>query len=154
MTKVFYSASTGGFYESDINGDKIPPDSVEITSEYRWELVNAQSAEKIITADGSGYPILTAPPPPTQSQIIAQYESALDTHLDSVAKAYRYDDRKSFALRAAYPGPYQAEGLAFAQWMDDCNVQAYSLLQSVTAGETPKPTIEEMIAALPRFVLP
>lgn len=98
--------------------------------------------------------ILQAPPPPTQAQIVAQYESALDAHLDAIAKAHRYDDRKSFVLRAGYAGPYQAEGIAFAQWMDDCNVKAYALLQSVIAGEVEMPTIEAMIAGLPVFTLP
>lgn len=84
---------------------------------------------------------------------IAQYESALDTHLDSVAKLHRYDSRLTFALRAGFPGPYQAEGTAFAQWMDTCNVQAFALLSEVQAGNAAMPTIEAFIASLPEFAL-
>ena len=94
------------------------------------------------------------PPTPTQAEIIAKYESALDAHLDAVAKAHRYNDRFSFALRAGFVGPYQSEGIVFATWMDTCNVQAFALLQSVLDGTAELPTIEDFIAALPTFVLP
>lgn len=83
-----------------------------------------------------------------------RYEQRLDNHLDSVAQVNRYNDRFTFALRAGYTGPYQAEGIAFAQWMDACNVQAYTLLQSVLAGTVPAPTLDEFVAELPDFVMP
>jgi len=92
--------------------------------------------------------------PPTQEQIIAQYERVLDVHLDSVARQHRYNDRFTFALRAGYFGPYQAEAIAFAQWMDDCNVQAFARMSRVLAGLEPMPTIEDLIAELPAFVKP
>lgn len=85
------------------------------------------------------------------SRNISRYESALDAHLDSVARSYRYDNRFTFALRAAYAGPWQAEGIAFAQWMDTCNAQSFALLQQVLAGQAALPSLEEFIAALPEF---
>lgn len=95
-----------------------------------------------------------APPTLAQEEIIAQYEKALDAHLDSVAKIYRYDSRFTFALRAGYSGPYQAEAIAFAQWMDDCNVHAFARMSRVLEGAEPMPTIEALIADLPVFILP
>lgn len=94
-----------------------------------------------------------APHVPTTAEIVAQYERALDAHLDSVAKQYRYDNRFTFALRAGYPGPYHDEAVAFAAWMDTCNVQAFTLLSEVQAGNATMPTIEGFIAGLPVFVL-
>lgn len=86
---------------------------------------------------------------------VAVFESALDAHLDSVAVAHRYRDRVTFALRAGYAGPYQAEGVAFAQWMDACNQQAYTLLESVLSGtQYPPESIEAFLALLPAFELP
>jgi hypothetical protein len=85
------------------------------------------------------------------SRHIVKYESALDAHLDAVAKQYRYDTRFTFALRAAYPGPWQAEGIAFAQWMDACNIQAFTLLQQVLAGQAALPSLADFIASLPEF---
>ena len=93
-------------------------------------------------------------PPPTTEQLIAEYEAALDTHLDAVAKQHRYRDRVTFAMRAGYPGPWQAEGAAFGTWMDSCNQVAYALMNAVMLGDADLPTKEEFIAALPAFVLP
>lgn len=95
-----------------------------------------------------------APPNLSQEEIIAQYERALDAHLDSVAQHHRYDNRFTFALRAGYAGPYQAEAVAFAQWMDDCNVQAFARMSRVLEGAEGMPTIESLIADLPIFVKP
>jgi hypothetical protein len=85
------------------------------------------------------------------SRHIAKYEAALDAQLDAVARRYRYDNRFTFALRAAYPGPWRADGIAFAQWMDACNVQAFTLLQEVMAGQAVLPSLADFIASLPEF---
>lgn len=56
--KFFYAESTGGFYNSAIHGDNIPPDSVEITAERHLELLSGQSSGLLISSDESGMPIL------------------------------------------------------------------------------------------------
>ncbi|KAE9639050.1 phage tail protein [Pseudomonas sp. PB106] len=58
---MFYSKSTGGFYNPAINTN-IPSDAVEITQEYWMELLNGQSSGKIIVANDDGYPVLIDPP--------------------------------------------------------------------------------------------
>lgn len=83
--------------------------------------------------------------------MVQRYEQALDNHLDAVAKQYRYNDRFTFALRAGYAGPWQADGVAFAQWMDTCNASAFALMEQVLSGDAPAPTVEEFIAGLPEF---
>lgn len=70
-TVYYYAASTGGFYNSSVHGTDIPADSVIITEEYWQELLNGQSAGKVIKPDENGYPILVDPPPPTLEQITA-----------------------------------------------------------------------------------
>lgn len=90
-----------------------------------------------------------APEPLTVEQTIALYEDALDAHLDAVAKADRWRDRFTFAVRAGYENPWQAKAKAFGTWMDDCNARAYALLAAVTAGTTELPTVEDFIAAMP-----
>ena len=69
MTTYFYSASTGGFYTSDIN-PVMPADVVEITEEYYQSLLQGQSEGLQIVADAQGYPILITPVPvpPTAEQ--------------------------------------------------------------------------------------
>jgi hypothetical protein len=83
-----------------------------------------------------------------------KFDAALTTHLDSTAQARRYDNRITCAVRAGYPGPFQAEGQAFASWMDACNWQAYQVLAGVQSGSLTLPTVDEFIADLPEMVWP
>lgn len=83
---------------------------------------------------------------------LKKYEQALDIHMDSVAREHRYDSRFTFALRAGYQSQFQEEGLAFAQWMDSCNVAAYTLMEEVKAGIKSMPKDEaEFLSILPVF---
>ena len=79
------------------------------------------------------------PTPPSIDEQIAVFDAALVAHLDATARERRYDNRITCALRAGYPGPFQAEGIAFASWMDQCNALAYQLLAEVVAGTRPMP---------------
>ena len=94
------------------------------------------------------------PPAPTPLTG-ADFEAALDAHLDAVAKARRYTSRFTCALRAGYDGPFRAEGQAFASWMDTCNATAYALMAEVQAGTRPLPaTTQELIDTLPAMEWP
>jgi len=75
----------------------------------------------------------------------------IQEHLDLTAQAHGYDNIHSAALRAGFEGPFRAEGIAFAQWMDGCWLQAYSVLDEVKAALRPVPDKEELIALLPPF---
>lgn len=86
--------------------------------------------------------------------LVTRYDTALTAYLDKVAAERRYDSRITCSLRAGYPGPYQAEGIAFATWMDTCLYTAYELLQQIQAGTAAIPTIEEFIASLPKLQWP
>lgn len=97
---------------------------------------------------------LQAPAPLTTEQLVKVYEKALDDHMDTVARSHRYNDRFTFALRAGYPGPFHDEGIAFAQWMDSLNADAYALLAAVEAGTAELPSVEEFVAGFDEFVKP
>lgn len=79
---------------------------------------------------------------------------ALNGHLDEVAGERRYDDRFTCSLRAGFAGPFQAEGIAFAAWMDQCNLVGYTIMAEVKAALRPVPTPAELIAAMPAIVWP
>ena len=83
-----------------------------------------------------------------------ELEDALDAYIDSVAKAKGYDSRITAALRASYPNPWQAEGIAFGTWMDSCYSTALTIMAEVQAGTRPIPTKDELIAAMPTMVWP
>ena len=69
--------------------------------------------------------------------------------LDAVAQARGYDDIKSAALRAGYPGPFHDEGVEFAVWMDECWAECYRIMAEVKAGTRPMITLSELIEEMP-----
>lgn len=119
----------------------VPPGKYAAFDGERWQLLDDVGPVPEVIAE-------------TPEQTIARYEAALDAHLDATARMHRYDNRFTFALRAAYPGPWHDDGVAFASWMDACNAQAYTLLQSVMAGEAEMPEIADFLAAFQPFDLP
>ena len=113
---------------------------------------DAAQYEALISAVETSY---VPPPPPSLQERIAAFGSALDAHLDTTAQQRRYDNRLTCALRAGYPGPFQAEGIAFAGWMDQCSALAYQLLAEVMQGTRPMPdSPQALIDLLPVMVWP
>lgn len=89
--------------------------------------------------------------PPTEAEIIA----AMEALFDKVAQSRRYHNRLTCALRAGYSGPFQAEGTAFATWMDNCNALAYQMQAEIRAGTRSMPTtIDEALSYLPAITWP
>ena len=60
---MLYSKTTNAFYDPEIHGESVPPDCVEISKEAHAELLEAQSAGKVIVADKKGMPKAVAPAP-------------------------------------------------------------------------------------------
>lgn len=91
-------------------------------------------------------------PPPVTVQVITD---AMTKLFDETAQSKNYDNRITCALRAGYPGPFQAEGIAFASWMDAQNAKAYQMLSDVQAGTMPMPeSVEAALALLDPMVWP
>lgn len=89
------------------------------------------------------------------TMLLAKFDTALTNHLDAVAQARQYDNRITCMVRTGFPGPYQAEAVAFATWCDGCNASAYQLMQLVQQGKAPiPPSVEVFIASLPVMVWP
>lgn len=110
---------------------------------YKW-LVTPLSPEQIAANQAAA-----------GAAMIAACDVALTTHLDATAQQRRYDNRITCALRAGYPGPFQAEGQAFALWMDTCNALAYQFLAEIHTGIRPLPTDpQQLIAEMPVMVWP
>lgn len=87
--------------------------------------------------------------------LIEQFDTALMNLFEETAKSKKYDSRVTCALRAGYPGPFQAEGIAFATWMDGCNALAYQILSECQAGTRPIPvSVEEFLAEFPAITWP
>lgn len=87
--------------------------------------------------------------------LIGRFDSALTAHLDATAQQRKYDNRITCMVRAGFPGPFQAEGIAFATWCDTCNQFAYTFMSEVLNGTQPMPNTQaEFIALLPEMIWP
>lgn len=121
---------------------QLPPEQVEGQWSVTWQVTDlppeqvAQNAQK------------------AQDDLLAGYTAAMDDFFDSEARKRRYDNRITASLRAGYPGPFQAQGLAFATWMDGCNALGYQIMDEVLSGQRALPTVEEFMAMLPPMVWP
>lgn len=95
-----------------------------------------------------------APELPTRDERIARLKNKIREHLDAAARLRDYDNIKSAALRAGYPGPRQAEGIAFAQWMDSCWDYVRQVRDDVINGNRTMPSAAALISELPDLTLP
>lgn len=112
-------------------------------AEYQWIIdeVNANFIQPVVI-------------PKTDAEIVTELTLALEAYYDEKARDKRYDNRLTCALRAGYIGPFQAEGIAFATWMDTCNAYGYQVLAECLAGTRTTPTEAELIAELPAMAWP
>ncbi|NWF45372.1 hypothetical protein F3K02_08945 [Hydrogenophaga sp. D2P1] len=108
---------------------------------------NAQTGE---TTEHEDLPVVY----PSPAELQAQYTATLDAFIDATAKMRGYDNRVTCALRAGYPGPLQAEGQAFALWMESCYAAGRQVLADVMSGARTLPTPEAFIAEMPPMVWP
>jgi len=81
---IFYSASTGGFYDSEIVLD-IPEDAIEISWEDRASLLNGEAQGKLIRPGNDGKPILVDAPPPTLEELTVNALQQRDSLLAAAA---------------------------------------------------------------------
>lgn len=148
---MFYSKSTGGFYDVAIHGENIPSDAVEVTAESHAALLAGQSAGKLISAGNDGVPMLIDPPAPTADQVVTQYESALQKALDVGAQSWGYDDIRAAISYVGDPYPrFDAESVALRNWRSAVWVWAGEQEAAIKAGSMPLPTpIDAFVAMMP-----
>lgn len=124
------------------------------------ELIHADCAKHGVTIEGADAEAVAQwvadyVPPAPPILTVADFDAALTAHLDTTAQQKRYDNRITCMVRAGFPGPFQAEGVAFATWCDTCNAFAYTFMAEVQAGTQPMPASPaEFIALLPQMVWP
>lgn len=75
---ILFSKSTGGFYDTDIHGDRVPGDVKEISAERHRELMDGNCAGMTISADDDGFPILVDPLPQSHEDAIKSQISSLE----------------------------------------------------------------------------
>lgn len=99
----FSSESTRGFYSTDIHGENIPSDAVEISDELYNELVLNKPAGKVIDWSGDT-PVLTDPAPPSGAELASSARSKRDSLLRDV-----YDPGAHMLLRLQRTAPAEQQ---------------------------------------------
>ncbi|WP_315383483.1 tail fiber assembly protein [Microvirgula aerodenitrificans] len=113
---MFYSKSTGGFYDVEIHGDAIPADAVEITIDEHTALLAGQSTGQRIEADEHGRPVLRDTPAPDDNALA----DAARARRDALITATDYLLMLDYPISAAQ----LAEVRAYRQALRDVPLQA------------------------------
>ena len=81
---------------------------------------------------------------------------SVQSHLDSTAQSYGYDDIKTAISYADEPSvpQYQKEGIAFREWRSITWAKFYEIMSNVSSGEISAPEPTELIASLPQLSMP
>lgn len=121
-----------------------PPPAEYLTQPELWFRTECNEAPFVI---------YTRKAPEQIEQILTgKYIKALENMYDLKAQEKNYDNRITCALRAGMTGsPFQAEGTRFGNWMDECNLAAYIILDAVKKGQREIPTLQDFLAEMPQF---
>jgi hypothetical protein len=80
----------------------------------------------------------------------AQFTDAIQTHLDTGAKALGYDGILSACSYATSKHlPFSVEGQSCVEWRDNVWLYCYTELAKVEAGTRPLPSVDQIISELP-----
>ena len=86
---LFYSKTTGGFYDNSIHTPaQIPTDAVAVSQTVYNDLMAGQSEGSTIGSDVNGNPILVAPVAPTLAQVQASALTSIDQAAEQLRALY------------------------------------------------------------------
>lgn len=108
------------------------------------------------TEDNSFEWVFITPAPPAPEVTIAQFQRAIDAHVEAVAVSWQFNSAATLASYVNSTVPqWRAEAKAFIPWRDAVWVSAIETLAQVTAGEEPIPeSPAAFIATLPVVTRP
>ncbi|HGL6839090.1 tail fiber assembly protein [Citrobacter koseri] len=89
---MFFSPSTGGFYDDVMKADyeaagSWPDDVTPVSDRWYQYLIQGQSDGKIITVNEYGQPVLSDPAPPSTEQLIQEAETRKTTLMQAASDA-------------------------------------------------------------------
>lgn len=136
------------FYSTDVHGENIPEDAIALTEAQWREFIENQGRRKWVDGEVVEY----APPPVALT--VADYQRAVEAHVDTVAGAKGYSSGVSCA---SYVGStntaWAAEAAVFVAWRDAVWGRTLTALATWQGGGD-APTIEGLIGDLPEIEWP
>jgi len=97
---------------------------------------------------------LQPPHPPTPQDLMADIQAKVEEHFNTVAQARSFDSRVSCMAYAGFVNPFQADALAFGQWVAACWVLIYQAQADIMNGLRTIPTPEQAVLELPTMEWP
>ena len=89
---------------------------------------------------------------PTQEELKKMFTGAIQKYLDTIAQSRRYDNIfTAISYVNSTDETFAREAQACLVWRDKVWRKCYDILDAVEAGEREVPTIEELIAELPKI---
>lgn len=120
-----------------------------------YKSVGMEEMEVEQAFDGAWYVKGYAPakPAPTEEELQQYFEDSIEAYMDSVVRTRNY---KNIHTAASYVNStnekFAREGAACNKWRDDVWDKCYAILDEVKTGKRAIPTLEEVIAELPKLV--
>lgn len=121
-----------GFYVEGIG--EIPEGAVELTEERYRELLEGQSAGKVIVADESGAPMLTEYPKRSLAEL--KEEACQELWQNYKAWQQKYVDAEDLTLAVVCANGGSQKGAAVQMWVMELWAQYYTVKDAITAAET------------------
>ena len=95
---------------------------------------------------------IAANEPPTIEGIKKIYENAVQAHLDATAQSHGYDNTYTcLSYLDSSNEKWKREANIFNLWRDSVWHKCHEILNAFMCGAIPQPTIEEVIAQLPKI---
>lgn len=140
-----------GFYSSDVHGSAIPEPNFAIT-EQQWYDALSSGANKVSEL----FELFYEPPVETPEERIEIIVIRVQSHMDSKAREYGYDNVFTAVTYADEPlvPKFQEEGVAFRSWRSAVWAHCYDLLAQWQAGQLSDLTVDDVISTLPPFTPP
>jgi hypothetical protein len=130
-----------GRYLTDIHGDNIPSNAVEVSEDIFNDSIQMQRPALI-----NGELVDLPPEAPTPEQLTQQAKSAVYGLLDQTAQQLDYRNMTEVS-QFVLSGTWKEEADALLAWQDSVWVKAYELLKE------PIESVEGFVAQLPKFIM-
>lgn len=136
--KMKWSPFVQGFFSE--NSSDVPDDAFDIEEALYYELMNGQSAGKIIINSPENYPVLIEYPAKTQEQEVAEAEGAKKI---LIAQANEYINSKQWPGKAAIGRLKGDELVQYNLWLD--YLDALEIVDTSSAPDIkwPTPPVEQ-----------
>lgn len=129
----------------------------ELVEDYRgktvWKSYNESMEITELGAIPDGYSLeRPEPPPPSKEEQNKVYENSVQAHLNATVQSRGYTDVNScLSYKDSTDETWRRESWAFNAWRDAVWHKCYEILNAFMAGKIKQPTVDEVIAQLPKI---